>query len=45
MSQQKQAPDTAETYRYFIHKFIDEISDANVLWRIYTIVRRQWEKA
>lgn len=44
MNQQKQVPESAETYRHFIHQFIDEISDAAALWRIYTIVRRQWEK-
>lgn len=44
MSQQKQAPETAETYRYFIRQMIDEITDANDLWRIYTLVCVKHEK-
>lgn len=44
MSQKKQAPETAETYRYFIRQMIDEISDANDLWRIYTLVSVKYEK-
>ena len=44
MSQQKQAPDTAETYRYFIKQFVDQIQDANSLWQIYTIARCKAEK-
>ena len=40
----QQAPETAETYRHFIHQFIDEINDANTLWRICTIVRASWGK-
>lgn len=43
MSQQKQAPESAETYRRYIHKFIDEIVDANTLWTIYSIVRSLWK--
>ena len=43
MSKQ-QAPETAETYRRFIRQMIDEITDANDLWSIYTIVRNRWEK-
>lgn len=44
MSQQKQAPENAETYRYFIKQMIDEITDPNDLWRIYTIVYVKYEK-
>ena len=44
MSQKKQAPETAETYRYFIRQMIDKITDANDLWRIYTLVRVKHEK-
>lgn len=43
MSKQKQAPESAETYRRFIHQFVDEISDANTLWTIYSIVLSQWK--
>ena len=43
MSKQ-QAPETAETYRYFIKQLIDEITDPNDLWRIYTIVCVKHEK-
>lgn len=39
MSKQKQAPESADTYRYFIKQFIDEIQDVNYLWKIYSIVR------
>ena len=43
MSKQKQAPESAETYRRFIHQFVDEISDVNTLWTIYSIVLSQWK--
>lgn len=43
MSKQ-QAPETAETYRYFIRQMIDEITDANDLKRIYTLVCVKHEK-
>lgn len=44
MSQQKQTPETAETYRYFIKMMVDTITDANDLWRIYTLVSVKHEK-
>ena len=44
MSQQKQAPDTAETYRYFIKQFVDQIQDVNYLWKTYSIVRAKAER-
>lgn len=44
MNQQKQALESAETYRYFIKQMIDEITDPNDLWRIYTLVCVKHEK-
>lgn len=44
MSQKKQAPDTAETYRNFIKQMIEEIPDSYDLWRLYTIVRGIWAR-
>ena len=44
MSQRKQAPETAETYRDFIKCFVDQIQDANYLWKIYSIVRSKAER-
>jgi len=44
MSQQKQAPEAAETYRHFIKQLIDEIQDPNALWRLYTLVLLQWKR-
>lgn len=43
MNKQKQAPESAETYRHYIHRFIDEISDVNTLWTIYSIVLGRWK--
>lgn len=44
MSQKKQAPETAETYRHFIKMFVDEISDVNFLWQIYSILFLEYKK-
>ena len=44
MSTKKQAPESAETYRYFIKQLVDEISDANSLWTIYSIVYGRWKR-
>lgn len=44
MAKKKQAPEDAETYRRFIKQFVDEISDANALWTIYTIAMRRWSR-
>lgn len=44
MSQRKQAPETAETYREVIKKMLDTITDANDLLRIYTLVSIKHEK-
>ena len=44
MSQKKQAPETAETYRHFIKMFVEEIADANYLWRIYSILLLEYKK-
>lgn len=38
MSQQKQAPESAETYRYFIKQMISEINNVQDLKRLYTLV-------
>lgn len=41
---QKQAPESPETYREYIKKWVDEITDVNDLWRIYTIVSVKYMK-
>lgn len=44
MSQQKQELEAPEIYREYIKKMVDEITDANDLRRIYTLVSVKYEK-
>lgn len=44
MSQQKQELESPEIYREYIKNMVDEITDANDLRRIYTLVSIKHEK-